>query len=188
MLTSRSRLTAIVAALALIAACGTNQQDTTPPSDTRPSTDTEPAPAVDTPLDADAFVAEPCTSLSDTQRTALALDSGTPRDVADGVTCEYRTTSDAAMSVFYSDRSSGLNFVYRMNEGGAWGLWEPFEVDGYPAVAYTVPDHDDLCSVAVGLSDSLYFSANADADAADDQCSTAKNLAAEVLTTIKAGR
>jgi Protein of unknown function (DUF3558) len=178
-------VTTVVAALTVLSGCGTNQQDATP-SETRLSTDL--APRVDTPLDADAFVAEPCASLSDTQRTALALVSATSRDVADGVICEYRTKSDAEMSVFYSNRPSGLNFVYRMNEGGAWGLWEPTEVDGYPAVAYNLPDHPDLCSVAVGLSDSLYFSANADADSAADRCSTAKSLAAAVLSTIKTGR
>jgi Protein of unknown function (DUF3558) len=190
MVTSRTWrvATTIVATLALLAGCDSDQQGAPPPSNTPPSTDTVQVPPVDTPLDASAFEADPCASLTDTQRRHLMLDSGTPGRVADGVTCDYRTENTASASVFYSDRTSGLAFVYRMNEEGAWANWEPTEVDGHPAVAYNTADQPDYCSVAVGLSDSAYFSANAKANTADDRCSTAKDLAAAVLSTIKAGR
>lgn len=160
----------------------------TPGPEAPPTTIPTPArlsPQVTNPLDAGDFEDDPCASLTESQRRNLGLHSGTALDQSDGISCEFRDPDDANLLlayVFYSSRSSGLDFLYGMNEGGAWSYWKTTEIDGYPAVAYTVPETPEHCNIAVGIADSLYISASA----GDDGCPAAEKVAAAVLSTIKA--
>lgn len=178
--------------LSALAACNTNKQEaisSAPSTPTPPPTDIEHvrAPKVDHPLDATAFAAQPCEGLTDSQRSDLGLDDARPYREADGRSCRFRDVDDpqALVGVFFSDRSSGLTFIYRMNAGGAWTNWEPTRIDGYPAVGFGTSESPNTCSVAVGIAASRYFSTAAKVDEGTDRCTTAKSMASAVLSTIK---
>lgn len=188
MLKRRLRTAAVLIPLALLAACVSEEAGT--PVTTAPRTSSVTpsfgAPSVADPLDAAAFVADPCTSLTPAQQDELGVDDGNERTVGNGIKCDY--AGGIFASVLYSNKKSGLAYLYGLNQDDVWAHWDPTEVDGYPAVAYAPRANPERCEVAVGLSDSSYVSVGVYSDTGDDRCAAGKSLAGVVLSTIKAGQ
>lgn len=180
------RRTAIaLCTLTLLAGCTSTSADGDEPAPTTPSYPQFGAPAVTDPLDAGPLATDPCPSLTAAEQTNLGVGDPTPTEATDGVTCAYGSDL-LALTVFFSNRPSGLSFLYGMHDDGAWGHWYPTEVDGYPAVEYDHAERTETCSVAVGLSDTRYFSVSAAASPGGEFCVRAKTVAALVLATVKA--
>lgn len=188
MLALRHRAAAVLIPLALLAAC-TAEETGTPVRATPTTASHTPsfgAPSVPDPLDATAFATDPCASLTDAQRDELGVDHAAERTVANGAKCDY--SGGMFASVLYSNKESGLAYLYGLNEADVLAHWEPTEVDGYPAVAYAARSRPEVCEVAVGLSDSMYVSVGRFDESGDDRCAMSKRLAGVVLSTIRAGQ
>lgn len=184
------RAAGILVPLALLAACTTERTGTPtspPTSPSGPSTDTLDfgTPSVTEPLDGTAFLADPCSGLTPEQQAEFGVGGGTERTVENGPKCDY--SGAEAVSVLFSDKDTGLSYLYGLQESGTWATWEPFELDGYPAVTY-VKNAGKTCDVAVGLSDESYFSVAVPLVPGDDlDCARARDWAARVLETVRAG-
>lgn len=169
----------------------TSAPGTTP---TTPSAAAGKAPTVTNPLDASAFVADPCKSLADAQRNDFAMDKGTLESEAKDPICSWRSgPSKVSIGVWYVDEyPDGLNHVYQQNDAGFWkeGYFEPTEVSGYPAVFVDIGDGrpDGMCVLSVGVRTDLYFTVHVGLNTqGDDGCVAAENVAAAVVETIKGG-
>lgn len=202
-MTARIQLAAALTSVLVLAACSDDEPGETnnpgPPmtptssaSSASPNPGTAKAPPVKEPLDASAFVAEPCKSLTEGQRTDFALEQGEPdlssESGVPGEACMY-TNHEAQVRVrvvYTPELKNGLSHLYEQNAAGSWKYWEPTEVDGHPAViAMDEPPGTD-CSLSVGLNDSLYFDVSVLAESGDGR-TAAENVASAVLATIKAG-
>lgn len=165
---------------------------TTSASSASPEPDTAKAPRVKNPLDAASFVADPCKSLTEGQRTNFTLDDGDPllseETNVPGEGCIYRNR-DAQVSIdvaYMPDIENGLSHFYAQNEAGWFEYWEPTEVDGHPAAIGMTERPGTNCNLYVGLTDSLSFSVSVRAQTGDGR-TAAENVASAVLETIKAG-
>lgn len=190
---------AIAVSLVLVAGCDgddpENGTPVTPPASTPSSAaqGTAKAPAVQQPLDASSFVADPCKSLTEAQLKDFALGPGKPDDdPADkGQGCNW-DNNEAQVDVevvFNPELTNGLSHLYAQQESGWYDVWEPTDVDGYPAVFAGASEMKDksVCDLSVGVSDNLFFRASVLGNQGDDSCVAAKNVASAVLATIKAG-
>ena len=192
MTTRRHRAVAALIPLALLTACtvertGAPTGESTPsvtPSVTPSFTPSFGAPSVPEPLDDAVFQADPCASLTPAQQAEFGEDDGTELSAANGIRCAY-----TSVSVLYSNKDTGLSYLYGLREDGVWDLWEPFRLDGYPAVAHAQLGQDS-CYVAVGLSDTRYFMVAVPTrrPGDDEACTRAREWAARVLETVKAAQ
>lgn len=177
----RTRLTVLVASLtlAVVAGCTTTSEGT-PLPDSNATTDApspdEPggdlpsngAPKVENPLDVSQFEQNPCAALTPEQAQELKVPAtGEQQDNGVGLTCYWRNSETGGMVTlhFFSEAKGGLGAVYLEAENDDWPYFEPIEdIEGYPAVAYNVKVKDPItdCSVAVGVTDDLSFTASVD--------------------------
>jgi hypothetical protein len=148
------------------------------------------APRVTEPLDASAFVTDPCRSLTEAQLSTFNVGPGKPRS-GDGPFppgCGW-FGDDGSISVAWLDENeNGLADTYRRREVDAYFI--ETTVDGYPAVFIDFVDEraDGRCGIVVGVSDTTSFYAQVrDAPAGDAGCEKAKQVASATLTTVKAG-
>lgn len=175
--------------LTLLASCTSNARSvSSEPTTPAPYYPRYGAPAVSEPLDAGSFATDPCDSLTASQQAEFGVDSGAQDREHDGESCTYLGEDGLSLFVFFSNRPSGLSFLYAMNDGGSWSYWTPMAVDDRPAVVYAGPQPTASCHVGVGLSDTKYFSTGTTADKNTDICESAKSVAAAVLATVEAGR
>ncbi|HEV8555653.1 MAG TPA: DUF3558 domain-containing protein [Actinophytocola sp.] len=185
------------ATLLALAACASDPPAQTTPTDTsRTNTSVNPsadAPPVKQPLDASRFLADPCQSLTASQRQTLTLAGGTsdPPHRA----CEFTNIDARAVAkISYSYGTAGLEEVYYLHSRGILGYWEPTALDGYPAILYeSSPDKAKLsCDVAVGINDSSYFDVRYYFPASDpggkNPCVEGRAVASAVLSTIKSAK
>jgi hypothetical protein len=194
-----------VLSTALLSSC-TDDPEPTRPSTTTTSTTTtttvatpRDSPPVRDPLQANKFVADPCTSLTTTQLTELALGNGEKNrgddayesDTGCGYTAPGPKTSLTVYVNYYPEITNGLEHMYAGHSGAPSRNWTPTTIDGYPAVV-RAPTHDQTrCHVEVGISDTTYFNItyyfwNTDDWDGRDTCAAATSVAAAVLATIKA--
>lgn len=190
--------------LGLIAACDSGADPTPPPVTTTASTppattSTDPAaqaPRVTAPLNADRFIADPCLSLTTAQQKQFGMTRTEKKEVGrDGIGCFYgypNWTPTASVVAYATNMPTGLSARYAQHARGIYPYWEPTVVDGYPAVGYTASKATDpgpkLCNFAIGLTDTLHFVVTAEDKPGAAQCSTAKEVASAVLTTMKTGQ
>lgn len=200
-MTPRTQLAAALTSVLVLAACsddepretnnpGTRMTPTSSASSANPGA--AKAPPVKEPLDASAFVADPCKSLTEGQRTDFALEQGEPdlssESGVPGEACMY-TNHEAQVRVrvvYTPELKNGLSHLYEQNAAGYWSYWEPTDVDGYPAVVAMDEPPGVNCDISVGLSDSLFFYVSVLAESGDGR-TAAENVASAVLATIKAG-
>lgn len=191
---------AALAATAVLAGCDSDPPQTTPtvtaPGTSQTTTSTNSsaqAPPVKQPLVATRFDADACQSLTEFQRRSLSLAGGTSDPPGK---CDFASagTEIVVKLIYYSNNTSGLSALYEAHSQGSWEYWEPTELDGYPAVLYEVsPNKTKLsCEVAVGISDSLYFSVryvfyNGD-PGGKNPCVEGRAVASAVLSTIKTAK
>jgi hypothetical protein len=156
------------------------------------------APQVAQPLDASKFLTQPCAALTAQQLRNFTLpvqgkaDTDSAIAKSTGPSCEW-INSDTATGVglsFITGNKNGLADLYRANEEGKWtGYWEETTVSGYPGVFHDVTDSRarGSCILAVGVTDTLTFLVDISGRLKEQSCDFAKQVAAAVLATVKAG-
>ncbi|CRK61190.1 hypothetical protein [Alloactinosynnema sp. L-07] len=164
-------------------------------SATSPSKDDDPksAPKVTKPLDAAGFIGKPCTLLASTQSTGLGLEAEGAQD--QGVGDPFCSWSDKERRAdytvgFISPNRNGLSDTYRaMQKPGEAAYFEPTTVAGYPGVFVDGLDDRDRghCKVIVGVRDELAFHVFSQGGPGRAACDKVKDIAGEVITTLKAG-
>ena len=206
----RSKTLLIVAALTSIGLClagctsevsGISSPSTasvaTTPSNSAPDTSgAAKAPKVTTPLDASKFVADPCLTLTDTQRQQFDIkDAGQRNDVGNGVACAWIFDGEkhgGAGVSFATKITNGLSNAYQLSSSGYFknGYFEPASVDSYPAVFSDIKDDrtQGKCHLLVGISDQLAFGVSIEGTPDLNSCKAATNVAQAVLNTMKAGQ
>lgn len=156
------------------------------------------APRVVQPLDAGKFLTQPCAALTTQQLGMFNLptqgkpDTDSPIAKNSGPSCKW-INSDTATGVglgFTIGNKNGLADLYRAHEEGKWtGYWEETTVSGYPGVFHDVTDARSRgsCNLAVGISETLAFRVGTDGRLKEQSCDFAKQVAAAVVATVKAG-
>lgn len=187
------RLVATLAVVAAVTACTTTADGTPHPEpggeSSESSTDEEEAPRVADPLDASAFVAAPCSTLTAAQLQTFAVNPpGNARGEESGTPgCTWLGEGGSIGIGWLTSNKHGLSDTYR---GGAElnAYFIETTVDGYPAVFADSIDSraDGYCGIVVGVSDSLTFyateSGRLDAEGA---CARAKQVATAAIATIR---
>ena len=172
---------------------GENPSTSVSPSDG----ETYGAPRVSAPLDATKFLPKPCEALSPVQLKGFGVSKpGEPTTtgaVAEnaGPFCTWHADSavDSTIGVgFLTGNKKGLSDTYRGRS--RFKFFEETTVDGYPAVFNDLSDGrpDGQCNVTVGISDTLAFRAREEGGLVGQAaCDRAKQVAAAVIATLKAG-
>lgn len=194
------------AALALTA-CTTSSAGTPTSEPGRPSSsstgsapssdsDTYGAPRVENPLDATRFLNDPCSVLTPAQLTTFGVsrpgtgDTESPIAKAAGPICNWHADPgvDSTIGVTWQrGNKNGLADLYRMRDEVTEYFIET-TVSGYPAVFNSPVDsrNDGHCGIAVGVSDTLTFTASESGTLdAEGACARAKQVAAAVIVTMK---
>jgi hypothetical protein len=145
------------------------------------------------PLDVTKFVTKPCTTLIASQVTALGLvGAGKPDSAASGnEMCSWHSADDREDYTisFLPNNKGGLSDNYRANKTGRWKYFEPTEVAGYPAVFQDSVDSRSTgyCTVVTGVRDELTFRTTSASTANQKGCEKVKEIAVQVIATLKAG-
>ncbi|TLW93694.1 DUF3558 domain-containing protein [Saccharomonospora piscinae] len=154
-------------------------------------------PAVSDPLEIDALLDEPCSSLTADQIIEyLGENAETKRSESEiaGPSCSWHADmgSDAEIAVTYPQLTDdGLAALYRNSYKHAYFLEAP-SVSGYPAISYGILDNRDKgeCLITVGTSDSDYVNVDVylghHSVGRKDPCDAAHEVATDVIDNIKA--
>jgi hypothetical protein len=172
----------------------------TGPGPSGPASGPNGAPAIDNPLDATRYLSQPCAVLSAAQLKLFTITKpGTahvddPAARAGGPYCGWRTDDPVPRGFevgFAVGNKHGLADTIRGGRDAFPGYFESTEVDGYPAVFNDLVDGRPvgICNITVGISDTLAFRAaeQAGRDVGVKSCDNAKQVAAEVIRTLKEG-
>lgn len=177
----------------------TNSEPSSPGSkSTSPSVDeTYGAPRVEHPLDASRFHAQPCAVLSQAQLAKFGLSKpGVPETtgaVAEnaGPFCTWTTDGQPFHGYgvgYLTGNKNGLSDTYRGQD--RFKYFEATTVNGYPAVFNDLTDGraQGQCNITVGISDTQTFRASETAPSVGkESCDGAKQVAAEVIASLKGG-
>jgi Protein of unknown function (DUF3558) len=203
----RTRLPLIAATLGILvaSACTTTSAGTPlPASSTKTSNSPAPAPEDDLPsdgapkvtdpLDAAQFEHSPCETLTSAQAQELNVPgAGEPVEDAFGKGCKWENSQTRGMATvhFNSDSKRGLSAVYEEAKGSDWPYFEQIDdIQGHPAVAFSPAQEKPTvnCVVAVGVSDTLAFTARADLSDTNigkrDPCDVAAEVADKMMATM----
>ncbi|HEX6359726.1 DUF3558 family protein [Actinophytocola sp.] len=196
-----TRLVTALAAIAAIAGCtttanGTPQADpgSEPPrtstaestSSASPTSTKNEAPKVAVPLDASAFLAEPCTSLTSAQLSSFTVNPPGRPHTEPGPGCGWFGAAQSVAVSWLLGNEGGLSDTYRGRELEAY--FEPTMVEDYPGVFVDANDNRATghCGIVVGVSDTLAFYATvASRLDAEGSCALAKQVAAAAIATVK---
>lgn len=210
---ARTALVAVAAVtlVAGVAACTSSTGGTPQPSEqtttttqtttASKTTSTDPeaiAPKVANPLDASAFLPQPCAVLTVDQLKSLDVSkpgkpttTGAVAEMA-GPYCGWRNSREPIIGYdigFLTGNKNGLSDTYRGRK--RFEYFEPTTLDGYPAVFNDGNDHRDQgsCNITVGISDTLALRAGvmASTTVGRESCEHAKKLASAAIATLKAG-
>ena len=197
----RPHLPAVAALWLLLTACG-GSSPAQPERTAAPTSTSVPptvsfalkAPPVRVPLSASAFAGRECDTLTPAQRTALGIYRASPGYGTPACNFVVRVPGEMTVvaEVLVSGSGQGLTSIYTLQEQRElWRMWEPTEVDGYPAVLFSkYPRRPGMvCEAGVGVADTQYIWVRYyyyDEHDGQDTCAPAERVAAEVLATIKA--
>jgi hypothetical protein len=151
------------------------------------------APRVANPLDVTKFIAKPCALLTASQVASLGLTgSGNPQTASSGnEMCSWHSADDREDYTisFLPNNKGGLSDNYRANKDGQWAYFEPTEVADYPAVFNDIGDRRDRgsCTIVTGVRDELTFRVASARTPNQKGCEKVKEIAGQVITTLKAG-
>lgn len=149
------------------------------------------APTVATPLNASAFLANPCSALTISQLTAITLtDLHTlPNSTAGNPLCTWvdQSSSDSVGVDWMPSATDGLSQVYAQRP--SQGYFVPTTVGHYPAVYADFADlrAQGTCSLNVGVSNTLYFFVKYDSEQAatrQQACQLTAQAAADVIRNL----
>lgn len=159
--------------------------------------DTYGAPRVTQPLDATKFLSQPCAVLTQAQLDSFGVsrpgEPDTDSEIAkvSGPGCLWHARPEVNSTIdmsFVTGNKKGLSDIYRGRS--RFKFFEETTVDGYPAVFNDPSDgrpHGD-CNITVGISDTLAFRAREEGGLVGQAvCDRAKQVAAAVIATLKAG-
>ncbi len=197
-------LTAALAASALLAGCSsgaTESPEQSPPS----GVNMHGAPKVQKPLDTKAFQQQPCSVLKPEQISALSMqqwESEVDMDSTGGPKCGWQYMGGppdytvSSVGVTFMVESDGLKSSYFRKGKGVFEYFRQLKpIGGYPAIAagssVSTPEQEGTCEVEVGVTDSLTFLTQVQlgngSPFAGDPCGRARDVATEVVKTLKAG-
>jgi hypothetical protein len=156
------------------------------------------APEAQAPLPASVLNGSPCDSALTTEQVTSFI--GTPKtpdrddNFATGPACTWFSVVSGQINVYYATKTGGgLNLVYQ-NTKPKSARWEPAELQGYPAVAYSEQGFDQSitgsCIISVGIRDDLAFGValtlgDSARNRGVDSCEGVKNVANTMLTNLK---
>jgi hypothetical protein len=167
----------------------------TPSSTASPPPETPAAPTVENPLDASAYLDNPCTVLNAAQLANLGVvRPGIPETegpIAEhiGPQCIWHAAPEVNSSIdvgFITGDDHGLGALYAARETQEY--FEETTVQDYPAVFHSGVDLrvNGSCNISVGISNTLSFRTSEDGGrTASDACARAKKVAEAVVTTLK---
>lgn len=204
----RNKLALTAAALstvALLAGCSSGSGATESPEPSSSSVNMHGAPKVRSPLDTKAFQQKPCSVLKPEQIGALNMqqwESEVDMGSTGGPKCAWRymggppdyTVSSTAVT--FMVESDGLKSSYFRKGKGVFEYFRELKpIVGYPAIAAgsstSTPEKEGQCEVEVGVTDSLTFLTQVKfgngSSYAGDPCGRARDVATEVVKTLKAG-
>lgn len=186
-----ARYLAVTAVLLAVAACSPDTPQSPPSSTVAVSL----APRVTDPLNVDKIIADPCASLNAQQRAELRLDPGEPYGRDRPAECGYRVAGQSAQAhvAVLSPGGVSLDELYRNQQSrDMWKLWEPFEIDGYPAVRYNqIAEDRSQCWVALGVNDSRLINVlyrDPDGAAKEGACARSEAVVRAVLASARTAR
>jgi hypothetical protein len=132
--------------------------------------------------------------LSTAQLARFGIGAAGVTETDAGPGCTWRADGDHPRGfqvIFLTGDPHGLADTYRNASRAFPGYFLPTEVDGYPAVFTDRTDFRaaGVCSVTVGISDTLAFRATESAtiEVGTQSCEHASQLATEVIRTLKGG-
>ncbi|MGH3864323.1 DUF3558 domain-containing protein [Actinokineospora sp.] len=157
------------------------------------------APKVTKPLDASAFLTQPCALLTAEQLAALNVTKpgkpATSGGIAEtvGPYCGWSDNREDPHRGYSAGiiigNKNGLSDMYRSKKQFAY--FEPTTVDGYPGIFYDAADQRDRgsCNMAVAISDTVLIrvSERASDSVGRASCDGATKLAESVLANLKKG-
>lgn len=163
------------------------------------------APKVQEPLQASAFVQNPCLSLTAQQVRGVHEDStpyvfGNDPTSSAGATCLWpHAHAGVRIQISWNTQMSrdprqpnGLDFYYsRRGDGLSNDRFVPTSVNGYPAAFVGASKADDgaRCRLALGVNDNLVatvtYSGDPNATSIDTNCASAVTLAEDILTNVR---
>lgn len=209
----RNRVVAVVAAIGLslsLAACGqsngsssgsnptTSAQGTSngPASSSGPAVPHDGAPKVANPIDASKWMSNPCGLVSKGQLASLGMSktemAPKPGQNGDSKSCTWNWMAESVGGSFQDFHGNGLSSPYQSHKSGGMQVFEPFTIDGYPAVAAQQTKYQmqqGYCGVAVGIRDNLVFFAQMQADDSSKwhkkPCDAAKKFAGVAMKTLE---
>ncbi|SDR16838.1 Protein of unknown function [Actinopolyspora saharensis] len=195
---------AALSAVALLAGCGSGAGTTdTSEQPATSSVDMHGAPEVQNPLDTKAFQQKPCATLKPAQLRGLKMGDtkGESDDSTGGPSCtwtdRFAGPSDSTVQVTYMVNGAGLKHVYQQKDVFEY-FRELSQIEGYPAVAGSslapqtpTPEEAGSCDVNVGVKNDLVvltqITLGDDSPYQGDPCGRARDVATEVVKTLKAG-
>jgi hypothetical protein len=172
---------------------------TTSASTTKSPTGTGDIAPVRKPLNINTFITEPCKTITDPQRQALAQNSitllpGAPDDRNPTPNCVYgdyqhMQDGDVSTTVAYVDKT-GLQTLYdKHTQGYSPDYWSPGELTGHPLVYYSHQGSPESCDVAIATTDTSYvdiqlFRFGAKPPREQGACAATRQIAEATLATI----
>ena len=147
------------------------------------------SPPVPTPKDARGV--EQCDALTADQISALGGDPASVEfqedEFALGPACAWSAPDNRwAMSIAINSDPAvgGLETVYKNQQRGVLAIFEPFEIDGHPAVR-AQQDTSPFCGIAIGLADTQLVSINMTRrDESVDTCEIARRAGSALLSNL----
>ncbi|WP_394360941.1 DUF3558 domain-containing protein [Amycolatopsis sp. SB7-3] len=202
-LRNRAAVAALVLVSVAVAGCtGETPGTATPTPGTSPSSASSAAPEdpnvpkVANPLDASAFVGDPCKLLPAATAAELGFtEPGEPKSDTSNPACSWKSRgkADSLQIILGSGNREkgmgGLAGLQKAKDAGQLKFLEPGpEVDGYPTVYYGLQDRRARgnCDLSVGVADDLAISAQAEGyDNEQDSCGNAQKAVSAMIKTLK---
>lgn len=207
-MTVRTRLPVVLAVVGMVVVSGctvpsegtplpaTSTQE--PSSGSNSDLPSDGAPKVENPLDASHFEQKPCDALKpEDAKTLNVPPEGEQQKGSNlGEWCMWfnHDTNGSLSAYFFSGDERGLSSVYREAHATGWAYFERIDdVEGHPAVVYNLSRKKEQpkegCTVAVGLTDQLVFTADVSISDAKlgnaDPCPYAVQAAGMMMRTMQ---
>lgn len=150
----------------------------------------QPSPALAPPVahPKDARGVDPCRLLTAPQLDALGLTGGRREDSSGLVACGWNAKDHlygVGNTIDTEPGRQGLTGTYSRRSG--YALFEPLEIDGYPAVRAELVDTGD-CTIYLGLSDTQVVDVSTISSGLKDTCSITKRAISAMLTNLPSQR
>jgi len=157
----------------------------------QPSDEAPPdAPKVTNPItNLEKFKKSPCDMISDDRVKSLGFTNEIPKpDAPNGPGCMWKNDDFENVGIgLLNNQPLGIAGIYRNQEQGLYGYFEPVDVAGYPGVYSDAYDGrpSGACTLSVGVTDTQVFTVTTQVKS--DPCERAKQAAEAALQTMSEG-